>query len=149
MIIEPNGRRCSCGKNGCLERYLSFDALCHDLKLPVEEEETVATIEAMIKRNDKEIVDWLGSVAEHFRRLINFLEMSLDPDTIIVGGTAPARLLERLIETSIPFYPPLVSGKSDTQRVQLGSAGKNAVATGAAAASIDTHFAPAMSKLLL
>lgn len=28
MIIEPNGRKCSCGKDGCVEAYCTAEALC-------------------------------------------------------------------------------------------------------------------------
>lgn len=37
MTIVPNGRPCACGKNGCLEAYISTSRISDDLNCQLEE----------------------------------------------------------------------------------------------------------------
>lgn len=38
IVVEPNGVRCRCGKNGCLETVIGFDVMTHQLQLLYSEE---------------------------------------------------------------------------------------------------------------
>ncbi len=149
IIVEPtNGLRCSCGKSGCLERYLSVDALCRDLGLQIEDIDLMSKLDAMIKKKEPSLVNWLQDVAPRFRQLVNILEMTIDPELVIVGGTVPRSFLELLIELSVPLYEPLNLRRQGRQ-VKIGTADEYVVAVGAAAASAETHFAPALTGLIL
>ncbi len=72
----PDGEPCPCGNRGCLERYLS--------------------LEAHRRRNISD-ADWVTEVAPIFRNAIAIIENLFDPETVILGGLAPADLLERLV----------------------------------------------------
>ena len=70
----PDGEPCPCGNRGCLERYLSLEAL---------------------GRHGGE-ADWLETVAPIFCDAIVTVENLFDPEAVVLGGLAPPALLERL-----------------------------------------------------
>jgi predicted NBD/HSP70 family sugar kinase len=149
IIIEPGGHNCSCGNQGCLEQYLSLNSLCRHIGISPFDNDIDDLISERIENGDPAVSDWLDMAADKFRQVINILEVLVDSEVIIVGGTAPKSFLSQLIMRSQPLFSPLTDGKSKARRVLLGAAGANTVALGAAAASLDTHFAPSVSQLLL
>ncbi|MEP6563953.1 MAG: ROK family transcriptional regulator, partial [Mesorhizobium sp.] len=72
----PDGELCPCGNSGCLERYFSLDAF---------------------RRRNISDAAWVAEVAPIFRNAIAIIENLFDPETVILGGLAPAGLLERLV----------------------------------------------------
>ncbi|MGJ8530312.1 ROK family transcriptional regulator [Maritalea sp.] len=148
IVVEPDGLNCSCGKSGCLERYLSIDALCRDLNLQIDDETLNEKITELIAQRNQALLDWIDEATPRFRQLVNTLEMIVDPEIIIVGGTVPKPFLDLLISRSKPFLKPLNRQRGGEQ-VRVGTAGDFVVAAGAAAASAESHFAPALTSLIL
>lgn len=148
IVVEPDGLKCSCGKSGCLERYLSIDALCRDLGLHVDDELLNDKLNELIEERDPTILAWVDKAAPRLRQLVNTLEMIVDPEIIIIGGTVPKSFLDLLVVRSTPFYEPLNRQRGNEQ-VRVGTAGDFVVAVGAAAASAESHFAPALTSLIL
>ena len=103
MIVQPNGVRCGCGANGCIEQYASGSALMRYAKEgiaanPTKGQELLdlcgldianltgsALTEAAKKGNEMALAafnkqaDWLGSACASYTLL-------LDPQAIVVGG---------------------------------------------------------------
>ncbi len=79
MTIVPNGRKCNCGKRGCLEAYCGVFRFSRDLGITVEEffEE--------LDRGNQEYSELWEDVLEHLAIGINNLRMAYDCD-IILGG---------------------------------------------------------------
>ena len=148
VVVELGGEPCPCGNSGCLERYLSIDALCRHLGLPRDDRSTFATISALVDAKDEKIIGWIKAVIPRVHQAVNVLELMLDPETIIVGGTAPENFLRLLIQMAAPF-PISLSKRANAKRIQNGAAGNLSVALGASAVSMNAHFAPSVSRLVL
>lgn len=144
IVVQEGGHKCSCGKRGCLEQYLSIAAFCRDLGVKND-----ADLAEILSNPNAELNEWFKQAGRNMRSLVNLLEAIIDPDLILVGGTAPKQILQRILDETLPLLPPLFSKKADKSRIALGTAGPNNVALGAAATSIESHFAPSVAQLLL
>lgn len=101
ICVDPRGRRCTCGRRGCWERYASVGALVRD---------AAAAGGAAAPRNGKEVfaLEQAGNAAVHavMERYFDFLALGLanlihifNPDAVILGGGVSAegeRLLGRV-----------------------------------------------------
>ena len=91
MVIDKNGRKCNCGKNGCFETYASMKRFkaeaisTFDMNLETEAEEVQKYIRENInKKNVKEFVDeYLTNVSIGLANIINIFE----PQAISFGGS--------------------------------------------------------------
>lgn len=149
IVVEPDGKVCSCGKRGCLERYLSVAALYEALDLTPEEQGSLQELVRLVEERGDVAKAWLDKAGQRFRQAVDILEVLIDPEVIIVGGSAPQPILEALLEHSQPFFPSFNAERESQDRVILGTAGPNTVALGAAAVAMNDHFAPNASRILL
>ena len=91
MVIDKEGRKCNCGKNGCFETYASMkrfkaEAISRfNMNLETEAEEVQKYIRENInKKNVKEFVDeYLTNVSIGLANIINIFE----PQAISFGGS--------------------------------------------------------------
>lgn len=106
MVIEHNGRKCSCGRKGCFESYCSTSALTRRMKEILEknvDSEIFKNIGGDIEKADtkmlfefykkgdflaKEIVDeYMGYLADGITNIINIFQ----PEIVAVGGGISAQ----------------------------------------------------------
>ncbi|MCB1500297.1 MAG: ROK family transcriptional regulator [Bauldia sp.] len=124
MPVVPGGDPCPCGNAGCLERYVSLDAY---------------------ERRAAEIGEaaWIAEAAGPFRAALVTIENLCDPETIVVGGLAPKRLLERLAEAAAPL-PNSIAARRDRRapRVTYSPVGQDTVLLGAAALAVSGVLSP-------
>ena len=97
QVIRVNGRRCTCGRKGCLEAYVSVGALLRAARLALGHE---TTLEEIFKRLDREDVD-MAEVVEQYtlmlgQGVVNIVNM-FRPQVILLGGVMSA-YAERFIE---------------------------------------------------
>ncbi|TIT04311.1 ROK family transcriptional regulator [Mesorhizobium sp.] len=125
--VVPGGEPCPCGNRGCLERYLSLEAL---------------------RRRNISDADWVNEVGPIFRNAITIIENLFDPETIILGGLASTDLLERLAG-SVANPPNSVSARGDrtTPRVTVARSGQHAVLRGAAALAVSGVLSPRFGQI--
>lgn len=125
----PGGEPCPCGNSGCLERYFSLDAF---------------------RRRNIGEVDWVVEVAPIFRNAIAIIENLFDPETVILGGLAPAGLLERLVGAAAQL-PDSVSARRDrtTPRVMAATGGQHSVLRGAAALAVSGVLSPRFGQMFI
>ncbi|MEW9834667.1 ROK family transcriptional regulator [Mesorhizobium marinum] len=125
--VVPDGEACPCGNRGCLERYFSLDAL---------------------RRSGLGDADWLEAVAPTFRNAIATIENLFDPETIVLGGLAPANLLERIVELTA-VLPNSVAARRDrkTPRVRIAEGGEHSVLRGAAALAVSSVLSPRFGQM--
>lgn len=91
MQLIPNGKKCYCGKSGCMETYCSMDALLND-------EETQEIFFTALRNHSKaEVLRW-QEYLEMLSSAINNLHMLLDCD-IIIGGQISSYLTAEDIHT--------------------------------------------------
>lgn len=91
MIIQKDGIKCNCGKNGCFEKYASMKALKNNLRASLGLDETTRGQELldMIRKNGedekiKKIVDeYIEYLSIGVSNLINIFE----PEAVGIGGS--------------------------------------------------------------
>ncbi|WP_230632166.1 ROK family transcriptional regulator [Chromobacterium violaceum] len=144
MMVVPDGRPCDCGNRGCLERYVSLQALYEALGIAGG---PFATPEHLAGRGiDAAGQRWLDAAAGPLRQAINILESLLDIDAVVLGGLLPPAWQEALLARLHPL--PLSVRSSSGDRLRLGSAGRDVVALGAAALLVFDEFNPQYEVLL-
>ncbi len=129
LPLMPGGEPCPCGNRGCLERYLSLEAL---------------------ERRAKKIgrAGWVKEAAPLFQSAIVTIENLFDPETIVIGGLAEHELLTDLLGTSSPL-PHSVAERTGraAPRVTLSASGPDAVLRGAAALAVSGVLSPRFGVL--
>ncbi|TPM36653.1 ROK family transcriptional regulator [Mesorhizobium sp. B2-3-5] len=125
--IIPGGESCPCGNRGCLERYLSLEAL---------------------RRWNGSEADWVAEVAPIFHNAIAVIENLFDPETVILGGLASPDLLERLAGSTGALHNS-VSARKDrtTPRVMVARGGQHSVLRGAAALAVSGVLSPRFGQM--
>lgn len=124
----PGGEPCPCGNSGCLERYLSLEAL---------------------RRWNGSEAEWVKEISPIFHSAIATIENLFDPETVILGGLASAELLERLAATAAEGLRNSVSARTDrtSPRVVVASGGQHAVLRGAAALAVSGVLSPRFGQI--
>jgi len=127
--LVPNGEPCPCGNRGCLERYLS--------------------LEAMERRSAAIGIDrWIAEAAPLLRSAIVTIENLFDPETIILGGSAEDSLLTRLLAATEPLAHSVSErGGRAAPRITRSKDGGNAVLRGAAALAVAGVLSPRSGSL--
>ena len=134
MVVSPGGLPCGCGKSGCLERYVSLRAAYEFLDLPDPDHESPERLEQLLADGDPRLLAWIDNTTEPLRQAINVMELTLDPDTVVVGGFMPVAVIEALVARLEPLQLSVSNAtRRATPRVIVGAAGKDTSVLGAAA----------------
>lgn len=125
--VIPGGEACPCGNSGCLERYLSLEAL---------------------RRWNGSEADWVAEVAPIFHNAVAVIENLFDPETVILGGLASTDLLEMLAGSAGGLHNS-VSARKDrtTPRVVVARGGQHSVLRGAAALAVSGVLSPRFGQM--
>ncbi|RVA51635.1 ROK family transcriptional regulator [Mesorhizobium sp. M7A.F.Ca.US.001.01.1.1] len=125
--VVPGGEACPCGNSGCLERYLSLEAL---------------------RRWNGSEADWVAEVAPIFHNAVAVIENLFDPETVILGGLASTDLLEMLAGSAAGLHNS-VSARKDrtTPRVVVARGGQHSVLRGAAALAVSGVLSPRFGQM--
>ncbi|AZO43718.1 MULTISPECIES: ROK family transcriptional regulator [Mesorhizobium] len=125
--VVPGGEACPCGNSGCLERYLSLEAL---------------------RRWNGSEADWVAEVGPIFHNAVAIIENLFDPETVILGGLASADLLERLAGSAGGLHNS-VSARKDrtTPRILVARGGQHSVLRGAAALAVSGVLSPRFGQM--
>lgn len=85
ICVQPGGRRCYCGREGCAEQYLSGTALERRYR---ELGGTPLMLPAIVAAatTDRRARQVLAEAAEWFGRILGGIVNLLDPDIIVLGG---------------------------------------------------------------
>lgn len=82
--LHKNGNRCYCGKNGCVETYISGPALEKRWTVITGKKESLQQIVQNL--NDEKAIQWKTEFLDNFgTSLANVIDI-LDPDVIVLGG---------------------------------------------------------------
>jgi len=139
----PGGKRCYCGNAGCLERYLSLQSLAEALGVS-EAPDRDALIIAQLERNDDPVLQaWCQEAAERLRDAVCVIENMLDPVTIVIGGSAPKLLVERLVLLAQPLHHSVRGGvATPSTRILLSERQEDSSILGAAVLPIYDLLSP-------
>ena len=141
--IVPGGRPCYCGNQGCLERYVSMHALSafHERRgLPAPRR---GRVEELIRGADPVMATWCEQASGHLRNAVCFIENTLDPECIVIGGSAPRALIDALIAGGRPWSHSVRGGAGDDRsRVIPAQHQEESAILGAAVLPIHDMIAP-------
>ncbi len=121
LTAIPGGEACPCGNKGCLERYVSLDAL---------------------RRSGLPERVWAEQAFPVLSQAMRSVENLFDPETIVIGGACPPSLLERLIGSE--SFGNSIAARSDRihPRAVVAKGGEEAVLRGAAALAVRGALSP-------
>lgn len=86
-ILYPNGLPCSCGNQGCTEKYCSVDALIHDFEIECDKRGlTLNDLSKAYYANDRHAVKAITKYCSNLAIVINNIYTAIDPDVIILNG---------------------------------------------------------------
>lgn len=91
MIIQKDGIKCNCGKNGCFEKYASMKTLKNNLRISLGLDETTRGQELldMMRKNEEDkrikkvVDDYIEYLSIGISNLINIFE----PEAVGIGGS--------------------------------------------------------------
>ena len=90
MIIEANGRQCTCGKKGCFETYASIKALKKRVTKILGERSDVSgkyLREELLIKDNKEVQDEVENFLNYLSIVLcNLIDM-FEPEAICLGGS--------------------------------------------------------------
>lgn len=124
ICIQPNGKKCYCGRNGCLESYCTSSVLTDDLNLTINE-----FYNQLLLKNQKYISifdNYLNDLAKG----INIIKMILDCD-IIIGGSITT-IIEPYLYILKEKVKLLDCFSDDVDYIHIGKYGNKANCIGAA-----------------
>jgi glucokinase len=113
MIIEHQGRKCSCGNRGCFEQYASMTALVRDVKkeLKLDQEIDGKYIFEELKAGNDEIKKVVDQFLNYHATAIISLLHIFNPEAVIIGGGVSAQKellikpLEKIVRAkAMPAY---------------------------------------------
>jgi len=144
----PGGKPCYCGNAGCLERYLSVQSLAEALGVS-EAPDRDALIVAELERNTHTALQgWCLEAAARLRDAVCVIENMLDPLTIVIGGSAPKLLVERLVALAEPLHHSVRGGvASPGTRILLSEREEDSSILGAAVLPIYDLLSPRFEVL--
>lgn len=147
--VVPGGKPCYCGNRGCLERYLSLHSLAETLGREELKESARELLVEMLAGEDEPLLAWCQEAATHLRTAVCMLENLLDPETIVLGGSAPKALLEKIMEMANPLLTSVRAGATGpAQRVLLSQHDEDSSILGAAVLPIYEMLSPRFEMLL-
>jgi predicted NBD/HSP70 family sugar kinase len=144
----PGGKPCYCGNAGCLERYLSVQSLAEALGVSAAPDRDALIVAALERNTDAALQAWCRDAAERLRDAVCVIENMLDPLTIIIGGSAPKLLVERLVALAEPLHHSVRGGVvSPTTRILLSERQEDSSILGAAVLPIFDLLSPRFEVL--
>lgn len=90
MIIERNGRKCQCGKNGCYEAYASMKAFKTSIRQQLGNDNLSSTeILNLLKEPDtsKRLENTIKEYIEYLAIGISNMARICSADTLVIGGS--------------------------------------------------------------
>lgn len=146
--VVPGGTPCYCGNAGCLERYLSLHSLAEALGLASDPDRDLQIAARLERNDDPALLSWCRQAADRLRDAICIIENMLDPRAIVIGGSAPKLLVERLLTLAQPLHNSVRGGVAmPAERILLSERQEDSSILGAAVLPIYDLLAPRLEVL--
>lgn len=120
LIVDPNGPACYCGNHGCLGEYLSLKSM----RAFMAEHGTEGSYDL-----------WISRAAEALSIALAGIENLFDPEVVVLGGSAPIDLLNRLSD-ELDALRASVRQDIGRNRLYVSKLGERSAALGASALPI-------------
>jgi predicted NBD/HSP70 family sugar kinase len=146
--IVPGGKACYCGNAGCLERYLSLHSLAEALGVTEAPDRDAVIVSQLERNSDPALLAWCRDAADRLRDAVCVIENILDPLTIVIGGSAPKLLVERLVALAQPLHHSVRGGvAAGSDRILLSERPEDSSILGAAVLPIYNLLSPRLEVL--
>ncbi|WP_428508881.1 ROK family protein [Roseateles sp.] len=146
--LVPGGRACYCGNQGCLERYVSMHSLAEAMGVDDKQVWTLPIEQLLDASGDTLFMRWCSEASERLRDAICMIENMLDPQAIVIGGSAPKRLVEHLVAQAQPLRHSVRGGLSSSgARIVLSQRQVDSSILGAAVLPIHEMLSPRLDVL--
>lgn len=146
--VVPGGIACYCGNAGCLERYLSLHSLAEALGVDDVRDRGAQIVEQLQLNSNAALQTWCRQAAERLRDAVCIIENMLDPRTIVIGGSAPKPLVERLVALAHPLSRSVRGGVAAPEdRILLSERQEDSSILGAAVLPIYDMLSPRLEVL--
>ena len=149
MIVEPQGRRCGCGRVGCWETVVGLRALLDlaaDPDDPVRDpamaiDERLAELNRRASLGDTRTLDALAQIGDWLGVGAAMLANALNPAAIVLSGyfAAVGEHMRPTLETRL--RDGVLAPDAGGTRVQLSTLGFTAAVRGGAGLALETVFA--------
>lgn len=147
--MVPDGKACYCGNRGCLERYLSLHSLAEALGRADVKDGGRDLLVQMLADRDPALAAWCSEAAVHLRNAVCMIENLLDPETIVIGGSAPKALVEHIVALAEPLHGSVRAGVAPAQhRILLSEHDEDSSILGAAVLPIYEMLSPRFEMLM-
>ena len=120
ICVEENGEQCVCGKKGCLESIISFDAILRKISFAFSSEDTpvlhelcqgkkeiisIATVFDAYESGDPGVVKVVDSAIKLFALTVSNYASLFDPDTVLLSSSVFAnRAVVNRLQKEIGAY---------------------------------------------
>lgn len=140
--VDPNGPLCRCGQRGCLETMASGSAVAR--QWPTDHPHPVQALFDAADAHDPLAIEVRRRLVENVASAVRMLVLSIDVDTVVIGGGLSSlgeALLGRVSEVFVEWATasPFLASLELTDRVELVPTGSSAAAVGAALIGIPTN----------
>lgn len=144
LVVDQKGRKCICGNRGCLQTYLSEQALLDSYGAYAEAPDRVDMPRLIQGAKEKEMgairavhefADYLGTGVGNLINLLNPGAVVIDTALAEIGDIVGSALFDRIRKTALPYPRRNV-------RISFSDLGAQAIPLGAAAILLDHVFAP-------
>ena len=145
ITIEPNGKKCNCGNNGCLEQYVGRQAIEEEMFRLLGKKGSPKDLGTLVKANNKNACKIVESIGKKIGIVTADVADLLNPEIIVIGGGI-AGLGKKLFnavrsETKKRAFPDATKKLKIVKARLGGNAGQIGLAK--------MVFTPALSKRLL
>jgi predicted NBD/HSP70 family sugar kinase len=146
--VVPGGKPCYCGNAGCLERYLSLHSLAEALGVAGAPDRDALIVAQLERNTDPALQAWCREAADRLRDAVCIIENTLDPASIVIGGSAPKILVERLVTLAQPLRHSVRGGvMAANPRILLSERQEDSSILGAAVLPIYDLLSPRLEVL--
>jgi predicted NBD/HSP70 family sugar kinase len=103
----------------------------------------------MLAAREPTLIAWCREAAGHLRNAVCMIENLLDPETIVIGGSAPKALVEHIVTLAEPLHGSVRGGVASTQaRIVLSQHDEDSSILGAAVLPIYEMLSPRFEMLM-
>ena len=126
---ELDGHSCACGRDGCLNTYISGAGITAEYYLLTQTEVPAAEVLARAQAGDILAESVLQVFEDRLARATALMINLFDPDMIILGG--PLVQMDRMFENIPRKWPGYVNGPAPRTQIRPAMLGEEAILKGA------------------
>ncbi len=103
MIVEPSGKKCTCGNAGCLEQYVSEQAIVRDISIAKDKEQNIDDFIELVNQEDEEAQKIYSDFIYYMAIALNNVANLFNPYAVVIYSEIFSKLPKtvNLVEKSI------------------------------------------------